>query len=208
MDLSPRCSASRRTRGARHRRRVAINNVPRRTRAGWGVDPLSPKSCPVVVGTIKAVFFLHATHCVHARKKKRRFRGEYRSVCLSHVREPEGAGVCRAFPEAVHARKSWEEPGIGGSAARGGRKEEPSPPAFWSQLASPAQGRSEESLPPMNRLGRTYRKDAARRTMIQETQHDLSPLPRLTVVVGDGAARGGCLQEDRRESGLAAPRRA
>jgi hypothetical protein len=48
-------------------------------------------------------------------KKKRRFRGEYRSFCLFHVQEPAGAGVGGAFPEAVHARRSWEEPGIGGT---------------------------------------------------------------------------------------------
>ena len=59
-------------------------------------------------------FVLRATRWVRA-KKKRRFRGEYPCVCLSHVQKPEGAGVCGAFPEAVHARKSWEEPGMGGT---------------------------------------------------------------------------------------------
>ena len=71
-------------------------------------------------------------------EEKRRFRGEYRSLCLSHVQEPEGVRVCAAFPEAVHARKSWEEPGMGASAACGGRKAGPSPQAFWSWLASSA----------------------------------------------------------------------
>jgi hypothetical protein len=32
----------------------------------------------------------------------------------TQVQEPAEAGVCGAFPEAVHARKSSEEPGIGG----------------------------------------------------------------------------------------------
>jgi hypothetical protein len=58
-------------------------------------------------------FFLRETRCVPAMKK-RRFRGEYRGFCLSHGQEPEGASVGGAFPEAVHARKSREEPGMGG----------------------------------------------------------------------------------------------
>ena len=82
-------------------------------------------------------FFLYKTRCVRVMKK-RRFRGEYRSFWLSHVQEPEGARVCAAFPEAVHARKSWEEPGMGASALRGGRKTEPSLQEFWSYLASSA----------------------------------------------------------------------
>jgi hypothetical protein len=61
---------------------------------------------------------------------------------IPHVQKPERAGVCGAFPEAVHARESWEEPGIGGSAARGGAKAEPSVQAFWSGPALSAWGRS------------------------------------------------------------------
>jgi hypothetical protein len=53
--------------------------------------------------------------CVRARKTKRRFRGKCPTFCLSHVQEPEGARVCVAFPEAVHARKSLAEPGMGGT---------------------------------------------------------------------------------------------
>jgi hypothetical protein len=45
---------------------------------------------------------------VPAPQEKRRFRGKYRCVCLSHVQEREGAGVGGAFPEAVHARKEEE----------------------------------------------------------------------------------------------------
>jgi hypothetical protein len=50
------------------------------------------------------------------------------------------------FPEAVHARKSSAEAGIGASAARGGPTAEPSPPAFGSQPASSIYGRSENDL--------------------------------------------------------------
>jgi hypothetical protein len=69
--------------------------------------------------------------CVCARKR-RRFRGEYRSSCLSRVQEPEDARVCGAFPEAVHARKSSAKPGIGGTlrgqiAGRSRRRRRPSP---------------------------------------------------------------------------------
>jgi hypothetical protein len=52
---------------------------------------------------------LHPRH-----EEEETVQGGYRSLCPSHVEEPAGAGVGGAFPEAVHARRSLEEPGIGG----------------------------------------------------------------------------------------------
>jgi hypothetical protein len=70
--------------------------------------PGSPRYCT-------GAFFLHETRCVDARRKKRRFRGDCRFSCPSHLQEPADAGVLEAFPEAVHARKSWEAPGTSGT---------------------------------------------------------------------------------------------
>ena len=53
---------------------------------------------------------------VLAPQEKRRFRGECRAVCLfPRLGASRRRGVHEAFPEAVHARKSSEEPGMGGT---------------------------------------------------------------------------------------------
>jgi hypothetical protein len=81
--------------------------------------------------------------------------GNIHTAFSSHVQEPEGARVCGAFPEAVHARKSSAEPGIVGTlrgeALRPSRRRRRS----WVRWLRPLMGgpsmMSAHDPPPENR---------------------------------------------------------
>jgi hypothetical protein len=91
-------------------------NRPDESRGGRGRTPLPGERYrhPSLNRLFSCSFLLFFGGFASAWVKKKRFRGEYPCVCPARVQEPDDASAGGAFPEAVHARKSWEEPGIGG----------------------------------------------------------------------------------------------